>query len=224
MTLVMTSAEGIQEGVAQAGRDLVYQFANMEFTSVLMYAVLMVAAFFVCFEGYRIYKLALIVIGFAVGFSRAHLLLDSFGLSDEQMLMAQAVAGIVLAILAGVFVHAGIFIAAYHFAQQNCSAVLAAYLLQHVDLPKLLEPLASRVIGVAIAGLLAWLAVKAERPVIVIVTAVAGGFALVNFFLKMVPVFPVDVSFLSGLPSIVYVMAKVGISAAGVGIQGPIKK
>lgn len=53
---------------------------------------------------------------------------------------------------------------------------------------------------------------------------VVGGFAIVSFFLKMVPVLPVDISFFLGVPAIVYVIAKLGISAAGVGVQGAFKK
>lgn len=224
MIYVIGAAAQIQENTTNAAKDLVAQFANMEFSSALMYALLLVAACFICFEGYRIYRVALMAIGFCVGYSRAHLLLDGWQLTDEQMLMAQAIAGILLGLLAGVIVHAGIFIAAYHFAQVNCSAMLTAMLLERVDVPKLLEPIASRLAGVLIAALIAWLAVKAERLVVVLLTAVIGGFAIVNIFLNMVPVFPVDVSFFLSIPTVFYSIAKVGISIAGVGVQGAFKK
>ena len=37
---------------------------------MLIYALLMIAAGFICFSGYKVYKLALAMIGFAVGISR----------------------------------------------------------------------------------------------------------------------------------------------------------
>ena len=223
MIFASESALEIKEGVTNAANSLVKQLANIEFSSALIYAAMMLVAVIICFEGYQIYRVALMVIGFCVGYGRAHLLLAGTQLTDEQMLMAQAVAGILLAILAGYLVHVGIFIAAYHFAQANLTALLAPILLEKVDVPRLLEPIATRLAGVLIAALVAWIAVKSERLVVVILTAVIGGFATVNFFLEMVPTFPIDVSFFLKAPVIVYVIAKLGISAAGVGIQG-IKK
>lgn len=218
------SALEIKEGVANAAEGFVKQLANVEFSNALVYAALVLAAVVICFEGYQIYRVALMAIGFCVGYGRAHLLLAGFSLTDEQMLMAQAVAGLLLAILAGYLVHVGIFIAAYHFAQENLAAVLAGMLLQQANVSKFLEPIATRLAGALIAALVAWLAVKSERLVVVLLTAVIGGFAAVNFFMEMVPVFPVDVTFFLKVPTAVYVFAKLGISAAGVGIQGIRKR
>lgn len=220
MILLSANGQEIMDNVASATDSLVKQLVNVEFSNALIYAVLMLVAALICFEGYRLYKVALMVIGFCVGFSRSHGLLAGFELTDEQMLMAQAIAGIALGVLAGVMVHVGIYIAAYHFAQTHLAAILTPMLLQRVDVPKLLEPIATRLAGLLIAALIAWLAVKSERLVVVVLTAVIGGFAAVNFFLKMVPVFPIDIGFFLKLPAIVYVIAKLGISAAGVGIQG----
>ena len=61
--------------------DLVAQFANVEFDGPLMLVVLMLAAGYICLEGYGIYRMALAVIGFAVGFKRAHLVIDFFRFS-----------------------------------------------------------------------------------------------------------------------------------------------
>lgn len=224
MIILSSNGQAINDTVASAADSLVKQFANIEFSGVLMYAVMMLVAVIICFEGYPIYKMALMIIGFCAGYSRAHILLAGVDLTDEKRLMAQAIAGLILGILAGFLVHVGIFIAAYHFAQTNLSAILTPMLLQHVDVPKLLEPIATRLAGILIAALIAWLAVKSERLVVVVLTAVIGGFAAVNFFLEMVPVFPVDIGFFLQLPAIVFVFAKLGISAAGVGIQGVKKK
>ena len=203
--------------------DFVKCLASMEFNSVLIYALLMLAATVICFEGYRIYKVALMMIGFAVGYSRVHGLISGMQLTDEQMLMAQTIAGLICGVLAGAVVHAGIFIAAYHFAQANLSAIFVALLAEKVNVAPILEPIFTRLAGVAVAALIAWLAVKSERPVVVILTAVIGAFAAVNFFFEMVPVFPVDISFFLRIPAVVISGIKVALSAAGVGIQG-VKK
>ena len=52
-----------------------------------------------------------------------------------------------------------------------------------------------------------------------VLTAVTGGFAALDFFLKMVPVFHVDIGFFLKLPPVAYVIAKLWVSAAGVGVQ-----
>ena len=220
----MDVAEKTKEATLTAMDDLVSRMASMEFESVFLYVLLTLAAVIICFEGYKIYKIGLMAIGFAVGYSRSHALILNFSLTDEQMLMAQVIAGIACALLAGVVVHAGIFIAAYSFAQANLSAVLVALLAQHVEIPKLAEPLFTRLAGVVVAGIVAWLAVKSERVVVVILTAVVGGFAAVNFFCAMVPVFPVDISFFLQAPAIFMVIAKIALSLAGVGVQGTSKK
>ena len=202
--------------------DLVAQFANVEFDGPLMLVVLMLAAGYICLEGYGIYRMALAAIGFAVGFKRAHLVIDYFSLqlTDEQMIMAQAVAGLICAVLAWGLVQAGIYIAAYHFAQANLASALTAIVLEHVDIPELLIPVATRIIGLAIAAGIAYLAMKSERMVVVVLTAVIGGFAAVDYFVQLIHVFPVDISDLDNAPDVVWLGAKLFLSAAGVGIQG----
>lgn len=215
--------ENTTEATFDIMKGFVGSLANMEFNSVLIYALLTLAAAVICFEGYRIYKVALMMIGFAVGYSRIHHFVSAFQFTDEQMLMIQTIAGIVCAVLAGMFVHLGIFIAAYHFAQANLSAIVVAMLADKVNIPAAMEPIFTRLAGVLVALIIAWLAVKSERLVVVILTAVVGGFAAVNFFFAMVPIFPVDILFFQNIPAMAVAVIKVALSAAGVGIQG-VKK
>lgn len=201
-------------------KSFVKALASMEFNSLMIYALLMLAAVMICFEGFRLYKLALMMIGFAAGYSRVHGVISAFTLTDEQMLMVQTIAGLICGILAGAVVHVGIFIAAYHFAQANLSAVIVAMLAEKVNVSPFLEPIFSRLCGALVAAIIAWLAVKSERLVVVILTAVIGAFAAVNFFFEMVPIFPADIGFFLRIPAIVIAGVKVALSAAGVGIQG----
>ena len=183
----------------------------------------MAAAGVICFFGYKIYRIALIAIGFAVGYTRANMILDFFQIPDEYMLMAQLVVGLICAVLAGKVVHVGIFLGAYHFAQTNFAAILAPMLAQKVDVPSLFQPIFTRLIGILIAAVVAWLAVKSERLVVMALTAVIGGFAIVNFFVDMIPELPFDASFILGVPVIVWTVIKIGLSFAGFKTQSTKK-
>lgn len=202
------------------GKDLLSQLANIKFDGVLLSVVCMLVAGFICLEGYGIYKAALSAIGFCVGYSHAHNLLAGMGLSSEGMLMIQTIIGLVCAVLAVLYVQIGIGIAVYHFVQNNLAAILAAALAEKLSIPQFLYPTFAALVGIAagIAG--GFLAMKATRPAIVIVTAVVGGFAAVNFFVQMIPQFPVDLHYLPGEESPVWTFAKVFLAAAGVGVQG----
>ena len=52
----------------------------------------------------------------------------------------------------------------------------------------------------------------------VCLTAVIGGFAAINFLVDLIPVFPYEVE-LPPPSSVIWLMAKIFLSAAGVGIQ-----
>jgi len=200
--------------------SLVKQFAEMKFEGALMYAVFMLVAVVICLEGYGIYKAALLVIGFAVGYSHVGKYFDLTSLPDDSRLMVQCGVGLFIAVLAGVFVKIGIFIAAYHFAQTNLSGIMVAFLAKQLKLPEEKYDLYAGVLGIVVAALVAYLAMRAERLAVVILTALVGGFAAVDFFVQMIPVFPVDISFLEKLPSMVWIVLKFLLSAAGVGVQG----
>ncbi len=202
------------------GKDLLSQLANIKFEGVLLCVVGMLIAGFICLEGYGIYKAALSVIGFCVGFTHSHNILAGMNLSNESMLMIQAVIGLVCAALAVFYVQVGIGIAVYHFVQNNLAAMLAATIAEQLSIPEFLYPAFAALVGVAAGVLCGYLAMKATRPAVVIVTAVVGGFAAVNFFVQMAPQFPVDMHYIPGADSPIWPIAKVLLSAAGVGVQG----
>ena len=226
-----TAGEAVGEAVngneAQAtdvalklGKDLLHQLATVDFNGVLLCVVLMLAAGYICLEGYGIYKMALSAIGFSVGFSRAHIVVEKLALADETMLMVQAVVGLICGALAVIYVRFGIFMATYHFVQRNLAAALGAALAAKLSLPTFLVPTFSALVGIAVGVGAGYLMAKAERPVVVIVTAVVGGFAAVGFFLQMVPNFPVDMHYIPAADSQIWVIAKLFLSAAGAGVQG----
>ena len=222
--LLMTS-DASTETTISLMESLVKQFASIKFEGVLFWAVLTLAAAYICLEGYGIYRMALSVIGFAVGYSHARQILDILHIqvADGSALMIQVVIGLICAGLAYSALKIGIFIAAYHFVQANFSAMLVAALSERIDVPTAVYPIFAAVAGVGIAFLIAKRAVKSERLVVVALTAAVGGFAAVGFFREMIPVFPVNIDFMLRVPEVVWFGAKIFLSAAGFMVQGPTK-
>ena len=191
---------------------------------MLKYALLMLAAGFICFSGYKVYKLALAMIGFAVGFSRVQPYLEMLGLDPGTTLIIQLIAAIICAGLSWAFIRVGVFIAAYHFAQDNLSAVLTQILAQKLGLPEIVYPIFAIAAGAAIAWLIAWLVVKSERIVVVLVTAIIGAYGAVYFLRTILPLVPADIDAFINLPQLVWTAAVVLLALAGVFAQGLFKK
>lgn len=187
---------------------------------ILIYALLMIAAGFICFRGYKVYKLALAMIGFAVGFSRVRPYLELLKLDEGTILIAQLVAALVCAVLSWTFVRVGVFIGAYHFVQDNLSAALSAMLAEKLGLPEVVYPIFAIVAGGAIAWLIAWLVVKSERVVVVLVTAVLGAYGAVFYLRSILPLVPADIEAFTNLPPLVWTAAVALLALAGVFAQG----
>ncbi|MCR5675424.1 MAG: TMEM198/TM7SF3 family protein [Lachnospiraceae bacterium] len=180
-------------------------FANMDLRGAPILCLMLAAAAFVCLEGIKIYKMVLYAGAFIFGFRYTRNLLWARIPSDELLLMIEVGVGLLLAVLAWKIYLLGVGLLAYQFARENFRdffdgpfAVLLCF---------------------AVSVLIAILAMKLNRAVIVILTAVVGGFAMVNIFLKLIPVFPVDLSFFPVATSPIWLIAKVFLSAAGVGVQ-----
>ncbi len=207
-------------------QKLIDQLSHIKFEGMVMCAVMLVLCLVLCLEGYQIYRLALLLIGFAMGFVTMHSLLDTAGvvLTSEQRLMAQGIAGIILAILSTTIVRVGVFISAFYFAKYFLAGPIAQFILARiegkVDYPKILTPVITNALALIVAFIFAKLAVESLRPVIVILTAAVGGFALVNIFVQMIPIFPINISFMPGEGSFIWGIAKLFMTAAGVGVQG----
>ncbi|MCR5178211.1 MAG: hypothetical protein K6C95_04415 [Lachnospiraceae bacterium] len=180
-------------------------FAGLDFRGAPILCLFIAGSALICFEGFRIYKMVLYAAAFFFGFRYARDYLWALIPNDELLLMIEVAAGLLLAVLAYKIYLLGIFLLAYQFARENLRDFFSG-------------PFAILLcIGASI--LVAFLAMKANRMVVVILTAVVGGFAMVNFFVKMIPVFPVDLSTFPPPQSVIWLFAKVFLSAAGVGIQ-----
>lgn len=180
-------------------------FANLDFRGAPTYSFCLAVAVLVCLEGIKLYKMVLYAAAFIFGYRYAHDYLWSYIPDDNLLLMAEVAAGLALAVLAWKIYLAGVGMLAYQFAREN--------LKDYFDGPHaVLMCLAASVV-------IALLAMKLNRMVIVILTAVVGGFAAVNFFIRLIDVFPVDLSAFPAESSQIWLWAKIFMSAAGVGIQ-----
>lgn len=191
---------------------------------ILIYALLCLAAGFICFRGYKVYHLALAMIGFAVGFSRVEPYLVLLNVQGGTRLIIQLIAAIICAVLSWSFVRVGVFIAAYHFARENLSAVLAAILAEKLNLPEVVYPIFAIVAGGAIAWLIAWLVVKSERIVVVLTTAILGAYGAVFFLRSILPLIPADIDAFINLPELVWLAAVALLALAGGFAQGLLKR
>ena len=205
---------------------MVGQLAEIKFEGMVMYAVMLCICLIICLEGYHIYRLVLLVTGFSVGYILMHNLIEMSGaaVNAEQKLLVQGIAGIILAILSTTMIRTGVFIAGFYFAKYFLAVPVAQFILSKMDgtvaYPKFLTPVITNAIGLIAAFIFARLTVEALRPAIVILTAAVGAFGLVNCFVHMIPVFPIDISFMPGEGSFIWAIAKLFMTAAGVGVQG----
>ncbi len=200
--------------------SFVEMFSNLDFRNgPLFYLVGIAAAGYCCMEGYRIYKMILGALGFVFGFRIGYLIFSGLSWTGEKLLMAEAFCGLLLMVLAYRIYLAGIFIAAFQFCWINLPVYINIIFKDKLDETGVFRGIIVTIISIVAALVAARASVKLSRPVIVCLTAVIGGFAMINYFLMLIPVFPYELS-LPAENSIIWLGAKVFLSAAGVGIQG----
>ena len=213
----------MEEQVYSAGLDLVHRIASLDFTQgSLYYLAMAVFGLYICLEGYQISRVALSIVGFVAGFLTAARFIPTLfpNLDAEKLLMIETGVGLALALLAWFLVQVGVFIAAYQFSMSNLVPLIAGKVVSTVEEQghniAIWQPLISIVIGVV----LAFLAVKAMRPGMVIFTAVLGGFAVVNGVYGILVYFPEQFAVSPPDIPLLWMGAKIFLSAAGVGVQG----
>ncbi len=219
----------MEETIYGAGIDLAQRFASLDFTQGALYYLLMtVAAIYLCFEGFRIYKMALGFIGFLAGFLTSARYIPLFWskflpntpIDNEKLLMVETGIGLACALAAYFVSQVGVFLTAYQFSMSNLVPILSGRTVATIEDmgrdAKFWQPL----VGIALGLLLAYLTTKATRPIIVIITAVVGGFAIVNGVYGILVYFPEQFRVTPPNIPLFWMGAKVFLSAAGVGIQG----
>ena len=202
------------DGIIPALQELIQNLSNVNMMEgMLYYTIGMVVSLLCCLQGIRIYKAVLLIFGFVQGFDLATNFMDLVPqdmipefFSQDWQLMFRVMCGLLLAVFAYKIMLLGVFSVVFRVMRVNLSDYFTG-------------PYAS-LLSLAAAGGLAFLSVKLTRPVLVIVTAVAGGFSLVYFFQQLLPIFPYDIMrYIPEYSSPVWIAAKVFLSAAGVGVQ-----
>ena len=202
------------DGIIPALQELIRNLSNVNMTEGMLYcAVGIVVSLLCCLQGIQIYKAVLLIYGFVQGFDLATNFMDLVPqdmipefFSQDWQLMFRVMCGLLLAVFAYRIMLLGVFSVVFRVMRVNLSDYFTG-------------PYAA-ILSLAAAGGLAFLSVKLTRPVLVIVTAVAGGFSLVYFFQRLLPIFPYDIMrYIPEYSSPVWIAAKVFLSAAGVGVQ-----
>jgi len=203
-----------------AVRSFVEMFTTMDFKNgPIVYVIGIAAALYCCLEGYGIYKMVLGACGFLAGFKAGALIFAGIGFSGEMLLAAETFSGLILMVLSYKIFLAGVFVTAFYIASTNLPVYVEVFLKEKTKNPLLVTGIVVTVISAVFAFIIARFSVSMTRPVLVCLTAVAGGFAAINNLVALVPVFPYQVE-LPEASSVIWLFAKVFLSAAGVGVQG----
>ena len=176
-------------------------------SSPIVLGLSLVIAVFLWAEGYKLYKLAVFFLGFIVGFTVSGNLIKLIQTFPWQSFIVQIICGLILGALSFLIIKLGLFI----------GAACAVFII----VSPLLTPLGTigMVISFASAVVAGFVATKADIPVIILLTSAVGGFLIPAILLKILILTPYDVSFLPGENSVVWLITKIILSAAGVGIQ-----
>jgi len=201
--------------------SFVEMFASMDFRNGPLVLLLgMVISGYCCLEGFKIYKMILTGLGFLFGYRMGFMIFSNMGLTGETLLMAEVFLGLISGAVAYRVYLAGIFIAAFQFGLVNLPVYVEKFFGEKLSkYGSVLQGVMISVISLIAAIIVAKLAVQMSRTVIVCLTAVVGGFGLINNLLELIPQFPYTL-YLPGAASVVWLFAKVFVSMAGAGIQG----
>ena len=201
--------------------SFIKMFAYLDFSNgPLFYVIAIIIAGYCCLEGFKFYKMCLMGLGFLFGYRIGFAVFSTLGWSGEQLLMGEVFLGLIGGVVAYKVYLAGIFIAVFQFGQINLPIYVESYFGEKLNSygPYISQFLIS-VISLAAALIVAKLAVNMSRTLIVCLTAVIGGFAVINNFVNLIPLFPYEL-IMPEASSVIWLGAKVFLSMAGVGIQG----
>jgi len=180
---------------------------NLSEASPPVLVLVLIIAVFLWIEGYRLYKLAVFFLGFMTGFTLSAFILKYISAVPVPGIIIQVVVGLALGAASFLILKLGLFIA----------AACAAFLL----LSNLLHSLGitGTVIAFAAAVVAGFVATKADKPVIIVLTSIVGGFALTEVLYRLVLLIPYDTSFLPPEKSIIWLIVKALVSAVGIAVQ-----
>ena len=196
----------MQDGITSIVGRLTQIIDKIDISGIPMLCIYMAVCALICFKGYKIYKIVLYAAGFIFGFRFAHDHLGAIVTDAERLLMIELGLGLVLALLAYKIYLAGLGMFIYQFARGSLKDIFDG-------------PFAI-ILCIAVSVLIAFLATKINREVIVVITAVVGGFTFVRVLLGLIAMLPEEVMSLLHTDSPVWYIPKAAMSVAGVITQG----
>lgn len=202
--------------------DIISKVANLKINNNIVYIIIFLLAVYICFNGYTVYKFALGVLGFWVGFSNVHKLLEFFNVNvnDKQMLFLQILFGAALMMLSWLLRKLGLFVVVFDFVYIYLASIVVEFIAKKMDISPQIYPYFSVLFALALALLAALLAVKHEYSIIIIVMAWVGGFAAVHYLQLFLTNGPFHIGLLSIFPTWGWYFLQCFVSLSGMMTQG----
>ena len=202
--------------------NILSKVANLQINNNIIYVVLFLLAVYICFNGYTVYKFALGVLGFWIGFTNVHKLIEFFDLSlnEKQMLFLQILFGAALMMLSWFIRKLGLFVVVFDFVYIYLSSIVIEFIAKKMDISPQIYPYFSVLFAFLIALIPALLAVKHEYSIVIIVMAWIGGFAAVHYLQLFLTNGPIHIGLISVFPSWGWYFLQCFVSLSGMMTQG----
>jgi len=116
--------------------DLISKVANLQFNSTIVTIVLLLIALYICFSGDTVYRVLLGFLGFYVGFSNVHKLIEFLNLevNDKQMLALQIIFGAAFMMIAWLLRKVGIFIVVFDFVYVYLASIIVGFVAKKLEI------------------------------------------------------------------------------------------
>ncbi len=180
---------------------------NFSDSSPVALIILLIIALFLWGAGFRLYKLAVFFLGFMCGFAISGLAGTLFPAPPVPFVIIQVIVGLAVGATAFLILKLGLFIGAAFGTFLILSNVLQS--LETIGI----------VIAFAAAVVAGFIATKADKPVIIVLTGLLGGFMIPQVVSRLIRILPIDTSFLPGEKSVVYLIIGAFLSALGIALQ-----
>ena len=202
--------------------SLVNKVANLQFDNWIIAVILFFVMLFICFNGYSVYRFVLALLGFWVGFSNVHELIEFLDLkaTEQQMLFLQIIFGAAFMLIAWFVRKLGIFIVVFDFVHVYLSSIIVEFIAKKMDISAEIYPYYSVLSAFLIALIVALLCIKYEYSIVVIVMCWIGGFAAIHYLKVFLENGPIHIAIISKIPFWGWYFAQSFLSLLGMLKQG----
>ena len=182
--------------------SIVNKVANLQFDNWIIAVIIFFVMLFVCLNGYSVYRFVLAILGFWVGFSNVHKLIEFLDLkaTEQQMLFLQIIFGAAFMLIAWFLRKVGVFIVVFDFVYVYLSSTIVGFIAKKMDISDQIYPYYSVLTAFIIALVVALLCIKFEYSIVVIVMSWIGGFAAIHYLQVFLETGPIHMSIISKMP------------------------